>query len=131
MIDRKTRDQEIPMGEGDWTIFVYLCGSDLESDGGAASDDIEEALAACSSQNVRVVYQTGGSSYWYQDISDNKLERFLLKNGELQKVGERPNANMGDTETLADFLTWGALSGRKDGGDPVGSRKRKHQWCVL
>ena len=107
VIDRKTRDQEIPMGEGDWTIFVYLCGSDLESDGGAASDDIEEALAACSSQNVRVVYQTGGSSYWYQDISDNKLERFLLKNGELQKVGERPNANMGDTETLADFLTWG------------------------
>ena len=46
VIDRRSRDQEIPMGEDGWTIFVYICGSDLESDGGAASDDIEEALAA-------------------------------------------------------------------------------------
>ena len=33
-ISRRSRDEEIPMGDGDWTIFVYLCGSDLESDGG-------------------------------------------------------------------------------------------------
>ena len=92
------------MGEDGWTIFVYLCGSDLESDGGAASDDIEEALAAYPSQQIRVVYQTGGSSYWYQDISDERLERFVLENGELQKVDERPNANMGDAGTLSEFL---------------------------
>lgn len=107
VIDRRSRDQEIPMGEDGWTIFVYLCGSDLESDGGAASDDIEEALAAYPSQQIRVVYQTGGSSYWYQDISDDRLERFVLENGELQKVDERPNANMGDAGTLSEFLIWG------------------------
>lgn len=107
VIDRRSRDQEIPMGEDGWTIFVYLCGSDLESDGGAASDDIEEALAAYPSQQTRVVYQTGGSSYWYQDISDERLERFVLENGELQKVDERPNANMGDAGTLSEFLIWG------------------------
>ena len=28
----------VPMGEnGTWTIFVYLCGTDLESDGGFAT----------------------------------------------------------------------------------------------
>ena len=71
------------------------------------SDDIEEALAAYPSQQIRVVYQTGGSSYWYQDISDDRLERFVLENGELQKVDERPNANMGDAGTLSEFLIWG------------------------
>ena len=59
VIDRRSREQEIPMGEDGWTIFVYLCGSDLESDGGAASDDIEEALAAYPSQQIREAPVTG------------------------------------------------------------------------
>ena len=58
-ISRRSRDEEIPMGDGDWTIFVYLCGSDLESDGGAASSDIEEAFAARGSGQVKVVYRPG------------------------------------------------------------------------
>lgn len=106
-ISRRSRDEEIPMGDGDWTIFVYLCGSDLESDGGAASSDIEEAFAARGSGQVKVVYQTGGSYFWYQNINENRVQRYLLEEGDLTLVDEKPEANMGAASTLADFLSWG------------------------
>lgn len=106
-ISRRSRDEEIPMGDGDWTIFVYLCGSDLESDGGAASSDIEEAFAAKGSGQVKVVYQTGGSYFWYQNINENRVQRYLLEDGDLTLVDEKPEANMGTASTLADFLSWG------------------------
>ena len=32
--------------DGTWTIFVYLCGADLESEDGAATLDMEEMLYA-------------------------------------------------------------------------------------
>lgn len=106
-ISRRSRDEEIPMGDGDWTIFVYLCGSDLESDSGAASSDIEEAFAARGSGQVKVVYQTGGSYFWYQNINENRVQRYLLEDGDLTLVDEKPEANMGTASTLADFLSWG------------------------
>lgn len=106
-ISRRSRDEEIPMGDGDWTIFIYLCGSDLESDGGAASSDIEEAFAARGSGQVKVVYQTGGSYFWYQNINENRVQRYLLEDGDLTLVDEKPEANMGTASTLADFLSWG------------------------
>lgn len=53
----------VPMGEnGTWTIFVYLCGTDLESDGGFATHDLQEMLDASTSSNVRFVIQTGGTA---------------------------------------------------------------------
>ncbi len=109
-ISRRSRDEEIPMGDGDWTIFIYLCGSDLESDGGAASSDIEEAFAARGSGQVKVVYQTGGSYFWYQSINENRVQRYLLEDGDLTLVDEKPEANMGAASTLADFLSWGVAN---------------------
>ena len=35
-----------------WTVFVYLCGSDLESDDGAATIDLSEMVAAEGSDKV-------------------------------------------------------------------------------
>ena len=44
-IARKQREAEKPMGEdGTQTVFVYMCGSDLESENGLASGDIEEMI---------------------------------------------------------------------------------------
>lgn len=107
VISRWNREQEEAMGDGDWTIFVYLCGSDLESEGGSASADIEEAFAALPSKNVRVVYETGGANFWYQDIDERRMQRYLLEDGDISLVDETPSANMGDASTLADFLEWG------------------------
>ena len=59
----------VPMGEnGTWTIFVYLCGTDLESDGGFATHDLQEMLDASTSSNVRFVIQTGGTALWQNEV---------------------------------------------------------------
>ena len=63
-IHRRTRSESAPMGDSGWTIMVYLCGTDLESECYAASMDIEEALNGRYSDDVRIVYQTGGTAAW-------------------------------------------------------------------
>lgn len=97
------------MGEQDtWTVFLYLCGADLESDGGMASGDLRELLEAKSSDKVRFVVQTGGAWSWEHDaVNSRKTQRFLIENGKLTEVGALPTANMGAQQTLADFLRWG------------------------
>ena len=76
--------KNIPMGDKDtWTIFVYLCGSDLESriffGGGMATDDIEEMCKASASDNVRFVIETGGCSYWHDgNIDSDILGRYVV-----------------------------------------------------
>ncbi len=40
---------------GVWTIFVYLCGTDLESDDGSATDDLIEMLDGAAGDGVRFV----------------------------------------------------------------------------
>ena len=91
-----------------WTILVYLCGADLESDGGMGTDDLEEMLAVRDTDHVRFLVQTGGASYWYNDeIDDDAMQRFLVQNGNLQKVEEGTPTSMGKPATLADFLTYG------------------------
>ena len=93
--------------EEDWTIFVYLCGSDLESEYAFASENVEQMIEACTGPNVRFVVETGGASCWYNEISPYELNRYLITGGEGELVDFRPLASMGKSETLADFLRWG------------------------
>ena len=100
-----------PMGAADtWTIFIYLCGTDLESqDGyGMATMDIIQMLDAEGSDNVRFVIQTGGTSVWQNEtFGTSACERYLLQNQDIELVDSAPLANLGDPSTLADFLNWG------------------------
>jgi len=91
-----------------WTVFVYLCGTDLESDAGLATDDVQEMLDAEASEQVRFVIQAGGARRWFNDeMSSRRNGRFLVENGEISKVDETERTGMGKSSTLADFLTWG------------------------
>lgn len=93
---------------GIWTIFVYLCGTDLESEYGMGTDDMEEMCEAAKNANVRFVVETGGTYTWYSwDVTGNCNERFLIQNGTVTKVDEVSRSNMGSALTLANFLTWG------------------------
>ncbi len=108
-ITRLARDNSTPMGDADtWTVFVYMCGSDLESENGLAVDDIEEMANAYTGNNVRFVVQTGGSTRWNgYDISADSLQRFEVTGGGVYLVDEVSDADMGQEQTLEDFLRWG------------------------
>lgn len=88
-----------------WSVFIYMCGSDLESNYGAATADIREITEANPSDEVTVVIQTGGARKWQNfGISSKKLSRFIVRDGELNLIEELPQSNMGDGETLFKFL---------------------------
>lgn len=111
-INRPSLPDRSPMGEdGTWTIFVYLCGSDLESNGGMATDDLVEMCDAADNEKVRFVVQTGGASYWCNwTVSEKKAQRWLVEGDDITKVYEGDKAGMGRAATLTDFLTWGVAN---------------------
>ena len=91
--------------DGSWAIYWYLCGSDLESEGGFATDDLNELLEAELPENVTVVIETGGAAEWWNETVDaSVLQRYVYNSDGLSLVDEQPSASMGDSGTLADFL---------------------------
>lgn len=90
---------------GSWAVYWYLCGSDLESEGGFATDDLLELLEVRLPENVTVVIETGGAAEWWNDMVDaSVLQRYVYNSRGLRLVDEQPSASMGERETLADFL---------------------------
>ncbi|MDO4265047.1 MAG: clostripain-related cysteine peptidase [Eubacteriales bacterium] len=131
------RETETPMGEADtWSLFIYMCGSDLEADNGSATWNLMQIMDAVPSDRVNVIVQTGGSEAWgdterwtenlSQEVVDaylemwgttaealetakidpEKLQRYRLTDT-MELVDEEPLASMGDPDTLYDFLSWG------------------------
>ena len=93
--------------KGSWTIFVYLCGSDLESEGGAATNDLAEMVSTSGGENVRYVVEAGGAKEWKGDVKSNRLQRFMIEETSIMEVDSVPIADMGNPETLSSFLAWG------------------------
>ena len=90
-----------------WTIFVYICGSNLESESSFATDNMQEMIDASAVSGVRFVVQTGGAEEWHNGASADELDRFEIVGGVSTIVDRQPLASMGDSATLADFLRWG------------------------
>lgn len=106
-ISRKEFDKVQAPEDGVWTIFVYLCGTDLESESGMGTDDMEEMRSATPSDKVRFIVQTGGTDGWLSDVKDDVIERYIIQNGSITKLEEIDVMSMGSPDTLSDFLVWG------------------------
>ncbi len=93
--------------DGSWAVYWYLCGSDLETNGGFATTDLSEMMEVQLPENVNVVIQTGGAAVWQTDQMDpEKLQRWLYNSEGLQLIEEQDTANMGDAQTLYEFLAF-------------------------
>lgn len=97
----------VPVGNGEDTVTVmlYMCGSDLESDGGAATADINEILYANLQQQVNVIIETGGASEWQNSIIDaDTNQRWLATSGGLELLDDAGQQDMTDPDTLSSFI---------------------------
>jgi hypothetical protein len=93
-----------------WTVLIYMNGTNLESEGAAASGNLEALSKASASDDVNFIIQTGGCKQWqYEktDIAEDRLQRYRMNGGEMSLIEEEPLANMGDPVTLESFLNWG------------------------
>lgn len=92
-----------------WTIMLYICGSNLESDYGSASDDIGEILQVSGQpEDVNIIIETGGTTKWHRyGISANALSRYHVENRNLVLDTTLQKENMGKQSVFESFLTWG------------------------
>ena len=123
----------MPASADSWLFYVWLVGSDLESDGGAATMDIQEMMQAQENlpkDDIKVLIQTGGSKEWHAGdiISASKSQRWLIDSEDLHPLESLSLVNMGTPEALADFLEYGKKNYKADhrvlifwdhGGGPV------------
>ncbi|MEK5034415.1 clostripain-related cysteine peptidase [Paenibacillus sp. FSL R7-0302] len=90
------------------TILIYAVGSDLESQQGRLTDDLEEILRGQPNQNTKILLQTGGTlKYHNKYMTDGTSERFEVSHGQLQKHESHIQTAASDPRTLRDFLVWG------------------------
>ena len=93
--------------QGSYVLLVYICGSNLESSSGAATKNISEMLSAKLPAKTTVVFQTGGTKKWRDyNIPSNQSCRYEIRDGQLMLVEQRDTVNMGDAQSLSDFLLW-------------------------
>ena len=96
--------------ENDLTVLVYLCGSDLETENGQATDDIREMVSSGigGSGRVSVLLATGGASEWQRyGISDRSVQYYRLGASGPELLKDAGRRSMGDAATLSGFLSWG------------------------
>lgn len=100
---------ESPVYDGDetWAVYWYICGSDLESIDGAATDDIYEMLSVPADGDLTVVMQTGGAAEWtHPDIDAELSQRFVYDSDGFRLEHSEGRRNMGNPSLLMDFLSF-------------------------
>ena len=91
-----------------WTVLVYMCGSDLESQSGLATDNLVELTGSDLGKNVNFVIETGGAKKWLNNvIGPKKIERYVATSEGIAFVEDAKLTSMGEASTLADFISWG------------------------
>ncbi len=89
------------------TIMVYICGSDLESENGMATADLNEMLHAnLNDEHVNIIVETGGAKKWNNSVISAKTnQRYRVTSRGLQILDKNlGKKSMIDPNTLVDFI---------------------------
>lgn len=99
----------LPQPKKDWTVMVYMIGSDLEGEGlknnKNASKDIVEMLNGTNntvSDNFNLVLTTGGALRYGWDT----VKRSWIHKGQQYVLEDLSAVSMTDPDTLESFLLW-------------------------
>ncbi|MCF0133760.1 MAG: hypothetical protein HUJ72_07830 [Blautia sp.] len=108
-------------GKADWLVYVYMCGSDLESEGGQATMDIQEMLDGNLGERCAFIVDAAGSNSWNNNLCDpERQNKFMVVNQKAAVLERCEDQSMGAPETLATFLT-----------DTAGDLEAEHYGLVI
>ena len=98
-----------PRDKKPYTLMIYMNGSDLESENGAATSDLAEMLTSgVDTSAVNIVLFTGGANRWQNSVvPENECMVWEISNGRLKGITGVGLLNMGDPGTLAGFVSLG------------------------
>ena len=123
-VSSQIKKKVTPLKEKDWTVCVYMCGTDLETEGSCATADLLEILAADIPDDVNVLVMTGGTKKWNpfeldKEAVESKIiekDAYITPDSEYTQVYRidddkmnlvytyDENLDMGDVCTLESFL---------------------------
>ena len=101
------------------TLLVYMCGTDLESNGGMGTYDLQEMLNANVSDKVNLIVFTGGDAInvvvlaggakeWdLEDLKGNSRTLAVIRDGYFEELQDWGKASMGSPDSLVEFLRYG------------------------
>lgn len=100
--------KRVAQGGGESLLDTFILEyQDRMDDPFAASTDIEEIMEVTLPENVKIVLQPGGAKGWGSNmINPNRTQRFVYDSEGMHKVYDGHLSNMGNPQTLADFLTY-------------------------
>lgn len=88
-----------------FTLMIYMCGSDLESDYGCATSDINEILYADYSDDLNIIIETGGTKSWQNSyIKDKAIQRYKVENNGLELLEDIGKGQFLSSSNLSDFI---------------------------
>ena len=92
----------------DYTVMIYIIGSNLESKLGAATEDIQEMRdAGVNFDKTNLLLYAGGSRRWLSDIPNNVNSVLdLSKEDSWLTAQTSESVNMGCPETLTEFINY-------------------------
>lgn len=115
--NRKLNLPDVQIEEADQTVtmMIYMIGSDLESKGAAATNDMQEMLdSGVDLSKVNLLIYTGGCENWYGDISSEKNAIYQLTNDGFTLLEEYDLKSMGESDTLSGFLEFSYAKSKTD-----------------
>ena len=91
-----------------YTIMIYMCGTDLESNYGMATADLNEMLHADIADNVNIIIETGGTKKWQNTVISNKTNQvYQIKNdGIVRLQSDIGKKAMTKASTLTEFIDY-------------------------
>ena len=105
---REKRTKILGGGADTVTLMVYMCGTDLESKDGMATNDLREMASASYGDNVNILVYTGGCNAWKTNgISNSVNQIYRVKSGGLENLVKDDGAKtMTDPATLTSFIKY-------------------------
>ncbi|MBQ4417977.1 MAG: peptidase C11 [Butyrivibrio sp.] len=105
---RAKRTEILGGGKDTATIMVYMCGTDLESRSGMATNDLREMMEADFGDNINLLVYTGGCNSWRNNaVSSRTNQIWQVKDNDLNclenDLGAKP---MTDAATLSSFIQY-------------------------
>lgn len=91
------------------TVMVYMVASNLESEAALASTDIVEMVESkFDKKNMDVLVCAGGTQkWWIKDIPNDKCTVYKVSDSNIEPVYTMKGKNMGESDTLTEFLDYG------------------------
>ena len=106
---RKKYTTLVGNGNDQVTMLVYMCGTDLESNYGMATQDLTEMAAATHSGKINIIVETGGTKTWRNNaVKAGTNQIWRVVDGGLEPLESNLGRKaMTDAGTLAEFIRYG------------------------